>query len=82
MEYDHEAQVLNFLSGLVLGAVIGAGIAVLTAPESGRRTRRKIRRYAGDLRSTATDRFDELADDMKGRVDDAIKGARKKFITS
>ena len=79
MEYDHETQVLNFLSGLILGAVIGAGIAVLTAPESGRRTRRRIRRVAGDLRETATDRWDDLAEDVKGRVDDAIKGARNRF---
>ena len=82
MEYDHETQVLNFLSGLVLGAVIGAGIAILTAPESGRRTRRRIRRVAGDVRETASDRWEELADDVKGRVDDAIKGARKRFTAS
>lgn len=79
MEYDHEAQVLNFVSGLVVGAVLGAGIALLTAPSSGTRTRRKIRRTAVDLRGTATDRWDDLADDMKTRVDDAIQGARKKF---
>ena len=82
MEYDHETQVLNFLSGLVLGAVIGAGIAILTAPESGRRTRRRIRRVAGDVREGASDRWEELADDVKGRVDDAIKGARQRFKAS
>jgi gas vesicle protein len=81
MEYDHEAQVLNFLSGLVLGAVIGAGVAMLTAPQSGRRTRRRIRKVAGDIRHTATDRWDDLADDVKVRVDDAIDGARKKFVS-
>ena len=79
MEYDHEANVLNFVSGLLLGAVIGAGVALLTAPQSGRRTRRRIQRTAIDLRDNATDRWDELADDVKGRVDDAIQGARKKF---
>ena len=81
MEYDHETQVLNFLSGLVLGAVIGAGVAMLTAPQSGRRTRRRIRKVAGDIRHTATDRWDDLADDVKVRVDDAIDGARKKFAS-
>lgn len=79
MEYDHEAQVLNFLSGLVIGAVLGAGIAMLTAPQSGRRTRRRIRKAAGELRDTASDRWDDLAEDVKVRVDDAIHGARKKF---
>lgn len=80
MEYDeHSSQVMNFVSGLILGAVIGAGIALLTAPESGRRTRRRIRRTASDVRDTASDRWDELADDVKGRVDDALRVARKRI---
>jgi gas vesicle protein len=79
MEYDHESQVFNFIAGLVLGAAIGAGIALLTAPDTGRRTRRRLRNVAGELRETAEDRWDELADDVKGRVDDAVKGARKRF---
>lgn len=79
MEYDHEAQVLNFLSGLVIGAVLGAGIALLTAPEPGRRTRKRIRRAAYQIRDSASDRWEELADDVKGRVDDAIQGARERF---
>jgi gas vesicle protein len=82
MEYDHEAQVFNFVSGLFLGAVLGAGIALLTAPESGRRTRRRIRRVAGDIRENATDRWEELADDVKGRVDEAFQGARNRFTMS
>jgi gas vesicle protein len=83
MEYDeHSTQVMNFVSGLVLGAVIGAGVALLTAPESGRRTRKRLRRAAGDVRDTATDRWDDLADEVKGRVDDAFKGARKRFSAS
>jgi len=76
MEYDQEAQFLNFISGLLLGAVIGAGIALLTAPESGRRTRRKIHRAAVDVRDTTTDRWDDLADEVKGKIDDVIRGAK------
>lgn len=79
MEYDHETQVFNFISGLVLGAVIGAGVALLTAPQSGRRTRRRIRRSANDFRDTAANRWDDLSDEVKGRVDEAIRGAQKKF---
>lgn len=81
MEYDHETQVLNFISGLLLGAVLGAGIAILTAPEAGRRTRRKLRRKAGDLTESASDRWEDLAEDVRGRVDDAIRGARKRLTT-
>ena len=79
MEYDRQAHVFNFIAGLALGAVIGAGIALLTAPDSGRRTRRRISRAAGEIRETAGDRWEELADDVKGRVDEAIKGARKRL---
>ena len=79
MEYDHEGQVLNFLTGLVLGAFIGAGAAILTAPQSGRRTRRKIKKVASGVRHTATDRWEDLAEDVKDRVDDALKGARERF---
>ena len=79
MEYDHDSQVMNFISGLVLGAIIGAGVAMLTAPQSGRRTRRRIRKAAVGVRENATDQWDELADDMKGKVEDAISGARKRL---
>jgi gas vesicle protein len=79
MEYDHETQVFNFIAGLVLGAVIGAGIAVLTAPQPGRKTRKRVRKVAGELRRTAGDRWEELSDDVKGKVEDAAKGARKRF---
>ncbi|MFQ5536034.1 MAG: YtxH domain-containing protein [Gemmatimonadota bacterium] len=80
MEYDHETQVLNFLSGLILGAAIGAGVALLTAPQPGRKTRKRLRRAAGDFRDTATERWDEIADEVKGRVDDALQGARERFV--
>jgi gas vesicle protein len=79
MEYDHETQVLNFIAGLVLGAVIGAGIAVLTAPQPGRKTRKRVRKAADELRRTAGSRWEELSDDVKGRVEGAAKGARKRF---
>ncbi|NIP59677.1 MAG: hypothetical protein GWM92_15300 [Gemmatimonadetes bacterium] len=79
MEYENDGRVINFVSGLLLGAAVGAGIALLMAPQSGRRTRRKLRRAADDLRFGAEDRWDELADEVKARVDDAVKGTRKKL---
>lgn len=79
MEYDSDAHLVNFVSGLVLGAAIGAGIAFLTAPQSGRRVRKRIRRAADDFKDLATDRWDDLADDVKGRVDEAFEGAKKRF---
>ena len=80
MDYEEERQVVNFISGLVLGAIIGAGVAYLTAPQTGRRTRKRIRRAAGNVRATATDRLDDFADEVKGKVDEVIASARKSFV--
>ncbi len=79
MEYDNDSHVLNFVSGLVLGAVIGAGIALLTAPDNGRTTRKRLRRAASRLKSDAGDKWEELADDVGKKVDEAVRGARKRF---
>jgi gas vesicle protein len=81
MDYDRDRQVLNFISGLLLGAIIGAGVAYLTAPQPGKKTRKRIKKAAGTLRHSATDRLDDLADEVKGKVDEVIRGARESFVS-
>ncbi len=76
MDSDQERQAVSFVSGLVLGAMIGAGVALLTTPQSGRRTRRRITRGARRMRGSATHRFDDLASELKGKVDEVVAGAR------
>ncbi len=78
MDSDQERQAVSFLSGLVLGAVIGAGVALLTSPQPGRKTRRRIRKVATRARGTATDRLDDLAVELKGKVDEAVSAARSR----
>jgi gas vesicle protein len=79
MEYDDDARVLNFVSGLICGAAIGAGVALLMAPDSGKKTRKRISRAADDLREDASDRWDDLADEVRDRVEEALSGAKKRF---
>lgn len=79
MEYDDDARVFNFVSGLICGAAIGAGVALLMAPDSGKKTRKRIGRAAEDLREDASDRWDELADEVRDRVEEALSGAKKRF---
>ena len=79
MDDEHEAHSITFVSGFLLGAIVGAGIALLAAPEAGTRTRRRIRRVAGELRESAGDQWDDLAEDVKHSVDEAVRGARKRF---
>jgi len=81
MDYDQERDVINFVSGLLLGAIIGAGVAYLTAPQTGRKARKRIRRAATDLRESATDRLDDLADQVKGKVDEVVKVARNSVVS-
>ena len=48
--YKQTTDVSMLGIGMVIGAVIGAGIALLVAPESGAETRRRLSRRAGSLR--------------------------------
>lgn len=80
MEYEtSENRIGTLVAGLALGAVIGAGIALLAAPDSGRRTRRRLRKKTDRLTSEAGDRWEDFADDVKGRVDEAISAAAKRL---
>ena len=45
-----------------IGAVVGAGVALLVAPEEGERTRRKIVDLAEDVKEKAEDSFEEVKD--------------------
>lgn len=48
----------------LVGGVVGAGLALLMAPQSGRKTRRQIRELAGDLSDQASD----YAERMKKKI--------------
>lgn len=43
----------GFAAGLVLGAILGAGLALLFAPDRGDRTRRRLTRRLRQLRENA-----------------------------
>lgn len=66
---DDESQVFAFVTGLALGLVIGAGVALLTAPHSGRRTRRRLRRAVSRSTQPVGDRLEEWGDDLKAAVE-------------
>ena len=46
----------------LVGAVVGGGIALLLAPQSGERTRRQLRRMAEDAKEKIEDCYDEIKD--------------------
>jgi gas vesicle protein len=49
----------TFAAGLLIGALIGAGVALLVAPQSGAETRRTLARRARRLAADARERYDD-----------------------
>ncbi len=45
-----------------IGTVIGAGVALLLAPEAGEKTRRRIADFAEDVKGKAEDSFEDARD--------------------
>jgi len=58
------------LFGFLLGAAVGAGVALLMAPTSGEETRRRLGESAWRLKSTAGHRLSDLKDSAGNRLSD------------
>ncbi|NTU42769.1 MAG: YtxH domain-containing protein [Nitrospirales bacterium] len=54
----------SVLLSFLLGGMVGAGLTLLVAPQSGQETRRRIREFADDARERANDYVSQA----KGRV--------------
>jgi gas vesicle protein len=61
------------VSSFLLGIAIGAGIALLFAPQSGVETRRGLQRSAGRVRRAAED----VVNDVREKVTDTFQEARQ-----
>ena len=55
----------TFVAGLLIGALVGAGIALLVAPSSGEETRRMLARRARRLAADARERYDEARHELR-----------------
>lgn len=84
MYYDEERNTLSFVAGLAVGALLGAGAALLFAPQAGQKTRRQLARTAedltdaaGDKLETAGERLQEAAEDVRKVAEDARRVAER-----
>jgi gas vesicle protein len=77
MSYEDERAAFSFVTGMALGALVGAGVALLMAPQSGRRTRRQIVRTAEDWGESAGERLQDATDEVRRVAEDALKVAER-----
>ena len=64
--YSSGSMLLSFL----LGGIVGAGLALLLAPQSGEETRKKIKDFADDVKDKSTDYIDKTREKFTSYVDD------------
>jgi gas vesicle protein len=76
MYYEEKDGALNFLVGVLVGSAIGAGVALLIAPQSGKRTRRQLVKAVNTARTDAGDRWEEITDEVRGAVEAGRKRIR------
>ncbi|WP_411766897.1 YtxH domain-containing protein [Winogradskyella sp. A3E31] len=55
---------IQYKGALVLGALIGAGVAVLFAPDKGSVTRDKLKKEGKDIKNKLVDDFTEVKEDL------------------
>jgi gas vesicle protein len=69
----------SFLTGALVGAAVGAGLALLFAPGSGRQTRRLLRRRAREVTREAADGLVSAGDEAREALREKKEALRKKL---
>lgn len=70
---EDKCQGGNLFVAFLVGAAVGGGIALLTAPRSGRETREKLRGLAGETR----DRIRRIAEDAEEKIADVLQEGKE-----
>ena len=76
---DRNGDVMTGAMLVLAGAILGAGAALLFAPQSGRKTRRDISRYARKTGKMVEGLAGEVVGSMAGMVD-AVEEAAEEFL--
>lgn len=71
-------RVLSLISMLIVGGLLGAGVALLMAPQSGRRTRLKIRDKGMELRERAAETAEDTRHRASHTLDDWASSTRER----
>ena len=93
MENDKSCSATCCILSFLIGTAVGGCIALLAAPQSGKRTRDQLKRMAGDTKEKAEGCYDEMKDkaseatekvqgyyqEAKQTVGSTVEAAKKTF---
>ena len=60
----------DFAAGIILGAVLGAGLALLLAPRSGEQARERLREAGMEMTQRAREKAEDLRDRAREKVEE------------
>ncbi|MBI4697756.1 MAG: YtxH domain-containing protein [Nitrospirae bacterium] len=66
MDHSKEGRIA---AAFLIGGIVGAGVALLFAPQSGEKTRRDIAKAARRVKSDIKERAEDIADSIEDLVD-------------
>jgi len=72
----------SLVASFLLGGIVGAGIAILLAPQSGRETREKIKEYAESVKEKAAESIEKaksLLDEKKSILSAAVEAGKEAY---
>ncbi len=81
------------MAGVFMGGLIGAGLALLFAPQEGKKTRKWVKSKGDELLDKAGDKFedikenriepfmDDVKEEMEEKIDDVKKEVNKKIAS-
>jgi gas vesicle protein len=67
------------IGSFVLGALVGAGVALLFAPKTGAETQEELKEQARKLRGTAEERVREAQAQLEERLGEAREGVSSRY---
>lgn len=76
---ENSNTTLKVIAGFLGGALVGAALGILFAPDKGSQTRHKIAEGAGDMASDLKNKMKHQADVLLGRVETLETQAKEKL---
>jgi len=73
---DDSKGIVGFLTGFVLGGLIGLAVGILLAPQAGEETRDVLRDKGIELKSRA----EELTDEGRARLQEAVQEGKSAAV--